>query len=117
MSRSNETRYIEWHKTCKCQCRLDASVCYNKQRWNKDKCRYKCRELIDKGRCNKEFIWNLNNCEYKCEKSCDIGKCLDYENCKCRKRIADELVEECNENAMIYDGTVNAVPLNYYKNV
>ena len=30
MSRTNETRHIEWHKTCKCKCRLDASVCNNK---------------------------------------------------------------------------------------
>ena len=33
MSRTNETRHIEWHKTCNCKCRLDASVCNNKQRW------------------------------------------------------------------------------------
>ena len=39
MSRTNETRHIEWHKTCKCKCRLDASFCSNKQRWNEDKCR------------------------------------------------------------------------------
>ena len=26
MSRTNETRPIEWHKTCKCKCRLDISV-------------------------------------------------------------------------------------------
>ena len=39
MSRTNETRFIEWHKTCKCQCRLDAIVCNNKQRRNEDKCR------------------------------------------------------------------------------
>ena len=32
MSRTNETRHIEWHKTCICKCRLDASVCNNKQR-------------------------------------------------------------------------------------
>ena len=31
MSRNNETRHIEWYKTCKCKCRLDASVCNNKQ--------------------------------------------------------------------------------------
>ena len=36
MSRANETRYIKWHKTCKCRCRLDASICNNKQRWNAD---------------------------------------------------------------------------------
>ena len=43
MSRTNETRHIKWHETCKCKCRLDASVCNNKQRWNNDKCRCKCK--------------------------------------------------------------------------
>ena len=56
MSRTNETRHAEWHKTCKCKCRLDASVCNNRQRWNEDKCRCECEELIDKGICNKRFI-------------------------------------------------------------
>ena len=28
---SNQTRHIEWHETCKCKCRLDSSVCSNKQ--------------------------------------------------------------------------------------
>ena len=31
MSRTNEKRDIKWHETCKCKCRLDASVCNNKQ--------------------------------------------------------------------------------------
>ena len=26
MPRTNETRHIKWHETCKCKCRLDASV-------------------------------------------------------------------------------------------
>ena len=52
MSRINEARHIEWRKTCKCKCRLDASVCKNKQRWNEDKCRCECKELIDKGICD-----------------------------------------------------------------
>ena len=30
MSRTNETRFIEWHERCKCKCRLDAIVCNNK---------------------------------------------------------------------------------------
>ena len=38
MSRTNETRHIERHKTCKFKCRLDTSVSNNKQRWNEDKC-------------------------------------------------------------------------------
>ena len=36
MSKTNEARHIKWHKTCKCKCRLDASVCNNKQRWNEN---------------------------------------------------------------------------------
>ena len=39
ISRTNETRRIEWHETCKCKCRLNSSVCNNEQRCNKDKCR------------------------------------------------------------------------------
>ena len=26
MSRTNETRHIEWHETCKCKCRLDVII-------------------------------------------------------------------------------------------
>ena len=63
MSRTNETRHIECHETCKCKCRLDASVCNNKQRWNDDKCICECKEMIDKGVYDKGFIWNLSNCE------------------------------------------------------
>ena len=29
MSRTNETRHIKFHETCKCKCILDASVCNN----------------------------------------------------------------------------------------
>ena len=97
MSRTNETRHIEQHETCKCKCRLDGSVCNNKQRWNDHKCRCECKELIEKGVCDKGFIWHPSNCECECNKSCDVGECLDYENCSWRKKIVDKLVEECTE--------------------
>ena len=84
MSRANETRHFEWHETCKCKCRLDASV--NKERWKEDKCRCECKELIDKGMCL-EFIWNSSNSECECDKLCDVGEYLDYNNCKCRNKL------------------------------
>ena len=90
------------HKTCKCKCRLDASVCNNKHRWNKDK----SKEICDKG-----FIWNPSICDCECDKLCGVGEYLDYENCNCRKNLVDELVEECgeniDENEIIYNGIVN----------
>ena len=71
---------IKWHETSKCKCRLNASVCNNKQRWNNDKWR-----MYDK----------LDECE--CDKSSDVGEYLDYENCKCRKKLLDKWVDECTE--------------------
>ena len=121
MSTTNETRHIKWHKTCKCKCRLDASVCNNKQRRNEDKCRCESKELINKGMYDKGFIWNPSNCEFECDKSCDIGEYLDYKNCNCGKRITDKLPEACSEN--IYENEtlgiipLNAIPLNVYKKV
>ena len=32
MSRTDETRFIEWHEKRKCKCTLDVIVCNNKQR-------------------------------------------------------------------------------------
>ena len=63
MSRTIETRHINWHKTCKCKCRLDASVCNNKQQWNNDKYQCECKGLIDKGISDKGYIWDPSNCK------------------------------------------------------
>ena len=78
MPRINETRYIEWHETCKCQCKSGENVYNNKQRWNKNKCRCECKELIVKEVCDKGFTWNPSNCEGECDKACDVGEYLDY---------------------------------------
>ena len=121
MSRNNETRDIEWHKTCKCKCRLDASVCNNKQRWNEDKCRCECKELIDKGTLNKGFIWKPSNCECECDKSCDVGEYLDYKNYKCKNKLVDKIVEECSENIdgnkILHNETLDVILLSDYKKV
>ena len=69
MWRTNETRFIKLHKKCKCECRLDAIICNNKQRWHKNKCRCECKQLIDKGLCDKRFIWNPSKCECECDKN------------------------------------------------
>ena len=63
MSISNETRYLEWHETCKCKCRVDAC---------------ECKELIDLGSCDKGFIWNPSNCQCESDKSCDTTEYVNY---------------------------------------
>ena len=97
ISRTNETRFIEWHEKCKCKCRLDSIICNKKQQWNKNKCRYECKDLIHIGICGKGFIWNTGNCECECDKNCDFSEYLGYENCKCRKNLVDKLIDKCTE--------------------
>ena len=67
--------------------------------------------MTDKCVCDKGYAWNPSNCECKCDKSFDVGKYLDYENCKCRKRLVDKLVDECdgniNEEVKILDNNEN----------
>ena len=104
MPRTNGARFIEWHETCKCECKFRKKVYNNKQLWNKNKCRCECIELIVKGVCDKGFIWHPSNCECQCDKTCDIGEYLDYEHCKCRKKLVDKLVDECT-------GTIEEVKL------
>ena len=103
MLKTIEARHIKWHGTCKCEWRVDDSVCNNKQRRNDDKCRCEWKELIGKGWRYKGYIWNPSNCKCEYDKSCDVGKCLDYDNCKCRKKLVDQLTEhssteECTES-------------------
>ena len=97
MPRNNETRHLEWHERCKRECKFGTNIFNNKQRWNKDKCICESKEWIDKGVCDKGFIWNSSNCECECGKACDVGEYLDYENCKCRKKLVAPLIEECTE--------------------
>ena len=35
--------------------------------------------------------------ECECDKACDVGEYLEYENCKCRNKLVDQIVDECVE--------------------
>ena len=56
MLRTNETRLIKLHETCKCICRLDKIICNSKQRSNEDKCRCESKEIIHQGVCKKDMF-------------------------------------------------------------
>ena len=47
--------------------------------------------------CDKGFFWNPSNCECEYDKACDVGEYLDYEHCKCRRKLVDKLVDKCTE--------------------
>ena len=63
----NETRNVLWHESCKCVCKLNSSVCNNKQIWNSDTCRCDCNEdfagiikVVLKGICGIQVLVNAN---------------------------------------------------------
>ena len=62
ISKKNVLKNITFHKSCKCDCLLDEKSCNNKQRWNKDKCRFECLEIKE---CGNNYFWNVVNC--RCE--------------------------------------------------
>ena len=47
--------------------------------------------------CGIKDLFGIVVIECECDKACDVGEYLDYENCKCRKKLVDKLVDECTE--------------------
>ena len=96
MARINETRKVVWHETCKCVCRLTSAICNDKQDWNANKCVCECKEdLVSKLVCDKGYMWNPSTCSCECDKYCEVGQYLDYRECACRKKLIDDLIEQC----------------------
>ena len=65
--------------------------------------------------CHKGFIWNPSNCECECDKTCDVGEYLDYENCKCRKKLVAILIQECTVEEVKLAKITHAENENSYK--
>ena len=117
LMRLNETCSVLWHENCKCVCKLNSSVCNDKQIWNSDTCRCDCNEdfacIIN---CTKGYMWNPSTCECQYDKWCKLGQYLDHKNCVCKNKLVGRLISECtsiiNETMMNnnnYDNDYNAI--------
>ena len=94
--RLNETRNVLWHESCKCVCRLNSSVCNNKQIWNSDTCRCDCNEeFVVIISCHKGYTWNPSTCECQRDMWCKPGQYLDHKNCVCKNKLIGRVTEEC----------------------
>ena len=94
LMRLNETRNVLWHEGCKCVCKLNSSVCNNKQIWNSDT-----------WSCAKGYTWNPSTCECQCDTWCKPGQYLDHKNCVCKNKLIGRLIEECT-------GVINETMIN-----
>ena len=94
--RLNETRNVLWHENCKCACRLNSSVCNNKQIWNRYTCRCDCNEdFASIVNCTKGYTWNPSTCECQCDMWCKAGQFLDYKKCICKNKLIGIIIAEC----------------------
>ena len=53
MNLENTTKQVEFHESCKCVCKINSSVCREKQRFYENKCRWEC--LVNK-KCQNDFV-------------------------------------------------------------
>ena len=96
LMRLNETRNVLWHESCKCVCRLNSSVCNNKQIWNSDTCRCDCNEnFAGIMTCNKGYTWNSSSCACEFDMWCKPGEYLDYKKCVCKNKLIGRVIAEC----------------------
>ena len=108
LMRLNETRSVLWRESRKCVCKLNSSVCNNKQIWNNDTCRRDCNEdfasIIN---CTKGYMWNPSICECQCDIWCMPGQYLDHKNCICKNKLIGRITEECT--SVINETVINNV--------
>ena len=96
LMRLNETRNVLWYESCKCVCKLNSSVCNNKQIWNDDTCRCDCnKDFAGIISCAKGYTWYPNTCECQCDMWCKPGQYLDHKNCVCKNKLIGRLIEKC----------------------
>ena len=91
------------------------ALCNDKEEWDENKCKCECKEdLINKLICDKGYMWNPSTCTCECDKYCGIGQYLDYDNCVCRKKLLDYLIEECARIADIHSYKKESSKTNAY---
>ena len=87
LMRLNEARNVLWHESCKCVCKLNSSICNNKQIWKSDTC------TCD---CNEDFAGMISCAKgCQCDKWCKPGLYLDHKNCVCKNKLVGRLISEC----------------------
>ena len=117
LMRLNETRNVLWHESSKCVCKLNSSVCNNKQIWNDDTCRCDCNEdVAGILNCAKRCMWNPSTCESQCNIWCKQGQYLDHKNCVCKNKLIGRLIEECTSviNETVINNKDNTTKNNTY---
>ena len=115
----NETRRVLWHESCKCVCKLNSSICNNKQIWNSDTCTCYCNDdFLGTMSCKKGYSWNPSTCACECDTWCNQGQYLDNKSCVCKNRLINNIIMQCtsiiNETEMYNSNNESQSGYNLY---
>ena len=88
------SKQVEFHESCKCVCKINSSVCSEKQIFIENKCGCEC--LVHK-KCQNYFVWNSSNCEceYRKKESKLMKECEEINVFSQNKTILTRYVENC----------------------
>ena len=89
--KKNVLKTISFHLSCKCGCLLEENVCNNKQKWNKEKCRYEC---LREKKCSNDSFFNVINCRCEIKK---MAALIKTEECD----IETDEIKSVSENKTI----------------
>ena len=67
ITRTNESKPLTKHISCKSKCRFDGKKCNSDQWWNNDQCRCDCKKSHV---CEKDYVWKPATC------NCENGNYL-----------------------------------------
>ncbi|EZA50606.1 Platelet-derived growth factor subunit B [Ooceraea biroi] len=79
---------LEEHIKCKCDCKIKAKDCTEKQHYEPHNCRCACSNVDEEQKCRKESdikIWNGDLCSCSCRtiEECSTGYFFNHNTCRC----------------------------------
>ncbi|XP_014605700.1 PREDICTED: vascular endothelial growth factor C-like [Polistes canadensis] len=88
--RNREIIPVEEHTKCKCDCKIKAEHCNEKQSYRRDECRCVCVNIDEENKCKANGgvkIWDSETCTCACRESeiCSTGFYFDNNTCRCRQ--------------------------------
>ena len=106
LMRLNETRNVLWPESCRCVCKLNSSVCNNKQIWNDHICRCDCNEdFTDIISCDKGYTWNPSTCKCQCDTWCKQGQLIGIIIEECTSVINETMMNDNNKDNITNNNT------------
>ncbi|XP_012254141.2 platelet-derived growth factor subunit A-like isoform X1 [Athalia rosae] len=80
---------IEEHTKCRCQCKVKAEDCNERQVYNPRECRCACSNVDEETKCQRNNAtkrWDVDSCTCQCRGSheCSTGAYYDHSSCSCK---------------------------------